>query len=106
MLHDPEMYPDPETFNPERFLKDGALATDVMDPSTVVFGFGRRYNARDLLLVIPDICHRICPGRFMGRETLFITAASLLSVFDILPALGPDGKPILLRATTTNGLLS
>ena len=46
MLHDPEMYPDPETFNPERFLKDGVLATDVMDPSTVVFGFGRRYDAR------------------------------------------------------------
>ncbi|KAJ3555828.1 hypothetical protein NM688_g2361 [Phlebia brevispora] len=90
MLHDPETYPDPETFNPDRFIKDGVLHAGTMDPSVIVFGFGRR----------------ICPGRFMGRETMFITAASILSVFDILPALGDDRKPVQLRAETTNGLLS
>ena len=37
------MYPDPETFNPDRFLKDGKINPDVRDPNTFVFGYGRRY---------------------------------------------------------------
>ena len=35
-------YPNSETFNPERFLKDGRINPDVQDPSTFVFGYGRR----------------------------------------------------------------
>ena len=40
---DPKIYHDPETFNPERFLKDGQLDPDAFDPATIVFGSGRRY---------------------------------------------------------------
>ena len=43
MLHNPEDYPEPRLFNPDRFIKDGKLNPDVRDPLTVVFGFGRRY---------------------------------------------------------------
>lgn len=40
------------------------------------------------------------------RETLFITTASLLSVFNIFPALDQDENPVVLSAETTDGLLS
>lgn len=43
MLHDPEIYPDPERFNPDRYLVDGQLNPEVMHPDTVAFGYGRRY---------------------------------------------------------------
>lgn len=44
MTRDAEDYPDPDQFKPERFLtEDGNISASVRDPSTIVFGFGRRY---------------------------------------------------------------
>lgn len=42
MMHDENIYPDPFTFNPGRFLKDGKLDPAILQPESVVFGFGRR----------------------------------------------------------------
>ena len=37
------MYPDPETFMPERFINsEGLLDVGLGDPAEYVFGFGRR----------------------------------------------------------------
>ena len=45
MLHDPAEYPDPECFEPERYLSgNGSLNPDIRDPNTIAFGFGRRYD--------------------------------------------------------------
>ena len=43
MLYNENDYPDPSTFNPERFIKDGQLDQDIRDPALIAFGFGRRY---------------------------------------------------------------
>lgn len=52
MLHNESVYPDPFTFNPDRFMKDGKLNPAVRDPDHAAFGFGRRY------LIFPGIVLR------------------------------------------------
>lgn len=42
VLRDPKTYPDPEAFNPDRFLKDGKINPLVFNPELRVFGAGRR----------------------------------------------------------------
>ncbi|OCH91968.1 cytochrome P450 [Obba rivulosa] len=64
---------DPQAFLPERFL-DASHPT--VDPSLWAFGFGRR----------------ICPGRFLAENSLFIFIATLLSAFDICPPEKGDMK--------------
>ncbi|KAF9451158.1 cytochrome P450 [Macrolepiota fuliginosa MF-IS2] len=79
ILHDEEIFPNPKEFNPNRFIKDGILLDDILDPSVIAtFGFGRR----------------ICPGAHIALSTLYLISASILSLFDISPALDAEGKTI------------
>ena len=41
MMRDEEMYPDPDSFKPERFFNDDGTLND--DTVPYAFGFGRRY---------------------------------------------------------------
>ncbi|KAI0718518.1 cytochrome P450 [Cerioporus squamosus] len=75
---DPLVYPDPEEFKPERYLKDGKLDVGEHDPGTFVFGYGRR----------------ICPGRHFAEEMLFTTLASVLHCFDISGPRNKQGLPV------------
>ncbi|KAF8157103.1 cytochrome P450 [Crassisporium funariophilum] len=78
MLQNESDYPDPATFKPERFLKDGQLNPEIRDPATVAFGFGRR----------------ACPGAHVGLSMIWIAAASILSTFKISRAIDRKGFPI------------
>lgn len=51
------------TFNPERFLGP----QPEVDPHSLVFGFGRR----------------VCPGKFLADNTVFLSIAQSLTVFRI-----------------------
>ena len=41
VLPDPKTFNNPMKYEPERYLKNGKLNPDVMDPDSVAFGFGR-----------------------------------------------------------------
>ncbi|KLO10252.1 cytochrome P450 [Schizopora paradoxa] len=80
IANNPEVYPNPSQFKPERWLPGGVNEKSVR-PINYAFGFGRR----------------ICPGRFWVEHMLFITAASLFATFNIERALGANGKPVPLE---------
>ncbi|KAI0742050.1 CyP450 monooxygenase [Daedaleopsis nitida] len=87
---DPDIYSNPEDFDPDRFIKDGKPNGRVRNPHDFVFGFGRR----------------ICPGRHLADASLFMMCASILHIFSITPAKGEDGKPISLEAKFTTHLIT
>ncbi|PQE07819.1 O-methylsterigmatocystin oxidoreductase protein [Rutstroemia sp. NJR-2017a WRK4] len=59
--HDPTVYHSPMDFNPDRYLK----AEPDPDPRNWIFGYGRR----------------VCPGRYVADNALFLTIAQSLAVF-------------------------
>ncbi|KAK4225232.1 Fumitremorgin C synthase [Podospora fimiseda] len=75
---------DVERFLPERWLNgDGDLPTPA-------FGYGRR----------------ICPGRHVARNSLWIAVARLLWAFDIKPEVDEDGRAVEVDAKGTDGLVT
>ncbi|TCD64727.1 hypothetical protein EIP91_003683 [Steccherinum ochraceum] len=68
MCHDPNMYPDPFKFKPERFLG----AQPEFNPRDISFGFGRR----------------VCPGQLMADATTWLCCVMTLALFDIKPTKG------------------
>jgi len=46
---------------------------------------------------------RICPGRYMAENSLFITITSILQVFEISPATDGSGREIPVKSEFTSG---
>ncbi len=71
-LSDPNAFPEPEKFNPERFLKNGKIQKiDQFMP----FGIGKR----------------ICMGESLAKHEIFIFFTMILQMLTISPA---KGRPI------------
>lgn len=89
ILHDKTMYPEPESYRPERFIKDGMIDEDVMNPRSAVFGFGRR----------------ICPGRYFADAEAWLMMATMLHCFDILPVQDTEGHNVCPTEDVTGSLI-
>jgi cytochrome P450 len=88
ILHNPDDYPDPDTFNPARYLtSDGVLDPSVRDPRTACFGFGRR----------------ICPGRHIADASIFATVSTLLATVDVVRAKDAQGKEVIPKLELKSG---
>ncbi|KAE8825852.1 hypothetical protein PTNB73_09362 [Pyrenophora teres f. teres] len=75
--HDPSVYPDPATFSPERYIATPTHAPEP-DPREFTYGYGRR----------------VCPGRHVADNAIFITIARALAVFDIAKPVDGAGKVV------------
>ncbi|KAF8168214.1 cytochrome P450 [Crassisporium funariophilum] len=90
ILHDPELYPDPFQFKPERFVEEEGKPT-CPDPTTVgAFGFGRR----------------VCPGRYLATNSAWIAIVSILSAFNISKFVDETGKVVEPLIEYTDGLVT
>ena len=79
MLRDPEVFPDPEQFDPERYLeKVDEETARRRDPRVFVFGFGRRR----------------CPGVHLVESSVWLMLATMLAMLDIEKPRDRDGKEI------------
>jgi len=77
----------PAAFQPERFLQEGPSPPD---PHGYVFGFGRR----------------ICPGRHLADNSIFILIVSILATFNISKKVDSNGNELPLKYSYTTGLVS
>ncbi|EIW87220.1 cytochrome P450 [Coniophora puteana RWD-64-598 SS2] len=88
MSRDPTRYPEPENFNPDRFLHpDGTLSDDDVG---FAFGFGRR----------------ICVGQHVADVSVWTAIASLLAACKFEKAKDENGKEIVFEPKWTTGVTS
>lgn len=108
MLHNPVVYPNPEIFQPERYIKDGLLNPDAPNPASVVFGFGRRQACPPHRTRVPSLSlfNRICLGKNLADASLFINVASVLHTFNISVPPDGDGRPQKVDVKMSTGFLS
>ncbi|EKM58562.1 uncharacterized protein PHACADRAFT_253005 [Phanerochaete carnosa HHB-10118-sp] len=89
IFHDPVRFPNPDTFDPTRWLtSDGQLSEDVSDVMAT-FGSGRR----------------ICPGRHFAMESIWIAMVHILAMYDIEKLVDDTGKVVEPSGEYTSGLV-
>ncbi|KAF8440478.1 cytochrome P450 [Boletus edulis BED1] len=87
-VHIPFRYPDPFTFNPNRFFDDNGNLND--DTVSFAYGFGRR----------------VCVGRALAENSVWAAIVNLLAVFSFEAPLDETGRPVKIEPRFTTGLTS
>ena len=93
---DPNIWKDPDTFDPARYLNHTLPAADyinVSDPyerDHFTYGAGRR----------------VCPGVHVAERSLYINISRVLWGFNITKKVGPDGNLIEPTQTMVRGFMS
>ena len=79
MLRDPHVFPEPDRFNPERYLEkvDDETARR-RDPRVLAFGFGRRR----------------CPGTHLVESSIWLLLTTILAMLDIEKPPDENGNEI------------
>jgi len=91
ILHDENKYPEPHKFSPERFQNEEENRdAGINELPHAAFGFGRR----------------VCPGRWLAYDSIWIAVVSVLSVYNISTATDDEGVPVQPTAEYTSGLIS
>ncbi|KAI7861250.1 cytochrome P450 [Spinellus fusiger] len=83
MHRNPDVYPNPHKFIPERFINNkstfyASAIGNIKERDQYNFGWGRR----------------ICPGIYLAETELFLTYTTLWARCTIEPALDSNGKPV------------
>ena len=89
---DARIYPEPELFKPERFIRDGELV-GVPRAERGHFGFGCASVATWTLLIRAG-GRRVCPGLYIAERSLYIVIARMLWAFDFAHAKDPSGREV------------
>ncbi|KAF7314436.1 Cytochrome P450 [Mycena kentingensis (nom. inval.)] len=74
MSYEESVFPEPAKFRPERYLTADGKLTDDPRMDITVFGHGRR----------------ICAGRYVAEESVWLSIASILASFDVTKKKGVD----------------
>ncbi|EUC61288.1 cytochrome P450 family protein [Rhizoctonia solani AG-3 Rhs1AP] len=77
ITRDENIFPDPESFIPERF-DEQLTEHKPLSPRDIIFGVGRR----------------ICPGQFLAEASIFLVMANMLATIDISKARDENGREI------------
>ncbi|KAH7926173.1 cytochrome P450 [Leucogyrophana mollusca] len=89
ILHNKDIFPDPESFDPGRFLT-GATAEKAIKTVKYAFGFGRRS----------------CPGIHYAEASLYVAIATILATCDISDPRDDSGRPIVGDYEWSSGTIS
>ncbi|KAF7375513.1 putative monooxygenase [Mycena sanguinolenta] len=87
MLHDPEVYPNPMEFDPDRYQ---GLDSEMDKVTDISFGFGRR----------------ACPGKYFAEGTFFAVVSTVLATCEISPIQDTEGNTVLPDISYTSGTIS